>query len=391
MKSIISIRNAIKPYLIIVSFLSIALSPFTVTSEAIALEQEWQVENATKEVEIRGYTRSIKSATISSEVNGRVVKVNYEIGDTIKAAPKLESNNNFAPFAEIDTTFVDFEIQSTKIAISKIKTQLKQIDSRIAYLRKEFRRKEELFTKGRATEVIRDAASQELEQAVLERETVKQSEETLDVSLNQLIERKKRHTIWGNAGWIVTAKKVEAGEMIQAGIPIGVIHDFRELVVPLSLSNEELDAIKGLGRTFKAALDNQTVKASIYYINPDFNEQTRKTEIKLLINHNSEKSKPKEKDNPIADNNQIEGGNGSDFEHRGGLSFILPLSVKTEGLKIPAKAVQNRYENPKIYVKGKTEPLSINILDKAGEYLIVAEQPDLLPNMILIEPPAKKE
>ncbi|MBF0230106.1 MAG: HlyD family efflux transporter periplasmic adaptor subunit [Desulfamplus sp.] len=368
MKSIISIINAIKSYLTIVFLLSIVLSPCTVTSEVVAGEQEWQVENATKEVEIRGYTRSIKSATISSEVGGRVVKINYEIGDTIKAAQKLESNNNFAPFAEIDTTFVDFEIQSTKIAILKIKTQLKQINSRIAYLRKEFRRKEELFTKGRATEVIRDAASQELEQAILERETVKQAEESLDVSLDQLIEKKKRHTIWGNAGWIVTAKKVEAGEMIQAGIPLGVIHDFRQLVVPLSLSNEELEAIKDLGKNFKATLANQTVTASIYYINPDFNEQSRKTEIKLLIDNN---------------------GSGSNFEHRGGLSFILPLSVKTEGLKIPAQAVQNRYENPKVYVKGKAEPLSINILDKAGEYLIIAQQPELLPNTILIEPPVK--
>ncbi|MBF0243376.1 MAG: HlyD family efflux transporter periplasmic adaptor subunit [Desulfamplus sp.] len=329
------------------------------TSQAHASEdKEWRVESATKDVEIRGYTRSIKYRTIASEVSGKIVKVNYEVGDAIKSAP----------FAEVDTTFIDFEIQSTKIAIAKTDTQLKQIDSRIAYLKKEFIRKEELFKKGRATEVIRDAASQELDQANLERQAVRQAKESLDVALNQLIERKKRHAIWGQSDWVVTQKMVEVGEIIQAGSALGVIHDFRQLVVPLSLSNDELQAIKRLGENFEALIENEPAVASIYYINPDFNEQSRKTDLKLII---------------------LDGEKNSKYEHRGGLSFTLPLSVQTEGLKISADAVENRYENPKVYIKGELEPVSINIIDRAEEFLIIAEHPKLNQNTILIKPDVK--
>ncbi|MBF0203783.1 MAG: HlyD family efflux transporter periplasmic adaptor subunit [Desulfamplus sp.] len=368
---------------------------------------EWHVEKALKEVELRGYTRSIRSATISSEVSGRVVKVNYEIGDSLNAElensnassskSNLNLNPNLKPFAEIDSVFVNFDIQSTRIAIAKIKTQLKQMDSRIAYLKKEFRRKEELFTKGRATEVIRDAASQELEQAILEREAVRQGEQSLGVTLNQLLEKKNRHTIFGLSDWVVTDRKVEAGEMIQAGMPLGVIQDFRQLVVPLAVSNEELEAIRGKGETFEAILENQRVMASIYYVNPGFNEQTRKTDIKILIKSDDQNNIESDNKNNENDNNKNynktkkSDNKINSFEQRGGLIFVLPVSVRSKGLRVPAEAIQNRYENPKVYVKGKNEPVMITILDRAGDFVTIAENPELPPGTLLSAPPLQEE
>ncbi|MBF0469534.1 MAG: HlyD family efflux transporter periplasmic adaptor subunit [Desulfamplus sp.] len=428
-------------------FLSLPENVAAVDSEDSqdAKNEQWYVEGAIKQVELRGYTRSIRSATISSEVSGRVVKVNYEVGDSLlvlkdaasgtgssssygsgssssgsssflsgsgsandnRSADNLsnDSDSGYVSFAEIDSTFVDFDIQSTKIAIAQTRTRLKQIDSKIKYLKNEFRRKEELFTKGRSTEVVKDAASQELEQAILERETARQSELSLNITLNQLIEKKKRHMISGNSDWVVTDRKVEAGEMVQAGIPIGVIQDFRHLVVPLAVSNEELDSIKELGDIFEATLDNKPVKASIYYVNPAFNEQTRKTDIKMLIINNDENgngshensngeniAKKIDPDGMIdTDEKAVKPERKKGLEHRGGLEFVLPVSVRAKGLRVPVQAVENRYENPKVYVKGKAEPVMITVVDKSEGFIVIAEHPELAPGTVLTTPAVQQE
>lgn len=335
-----------------------ALTLFTCLSMhlSLAMAGEWLVEKATKDVELRGYTRSIKTVVISSEVTGRILKLNYEVGDTIGKKK----------FAEIDSTFVDFDIQSTRVAVSKLKTRVKKMDSRIAYLKKEFQRKEQLFTKGRITEVIRDAASQDLDQALLDREALIIEQRSLNVTLKQLLEKKARHTITGFSQWMVTDRKVEAGEVIQAGMPLAVIQDFRQMLVPLAVSNDELEGIHEKIETDReeslgAKVNGQPVKVSIYYINPDFDEQSRKTNIKLLIH-------------------------GYPNKQRGGLGFVLPLSVRSRGLKVPAKAVLNRYQNPKVFVQGRIEPVMVTILDAFNSSLIIADHPELSPGSLLSDP-----
>ena len=76
------------------------LSPFY----ASAMEEgRLVVSQAEKEVTLMGYTRTIKSQTVSPEVAGKIVKINYDTGDAI--ADK--------PFMEIDPTFTDYEIERT--------------------------------------------------------------------------------------------------------------------------------------------------------------------------------------------------------------------------------------------------------------------------------------
>lgn len=316
---------------------------------------EMRVEKAVKEVVLRGYTRSIKTATISSEVSGRIIKVSYEIGDTISREP----------LAAIDPTFIDLDIQSTRIALSGVDTQLQKIQSRISYLAKEFQRKEQLFSKGRATEVIRDAALQELDQARLEEESIQQEKQTLNVRYQQLQEKKERHAVTAPADWIVTQKMVEAGEIVQPGMPMAVIQDFRQLVIPLSLSNEELQGIHRKGKRFEAMLEDKPVQASIYYVNPEFNEQTRKIQIKLLIQDYPE-------------------------PHRGGLRFVLPVLVESDGLRIPAAAVISRYDNPKVLIKGGKTAIPVTILDTVEQFVTISHDPRLSIGMILTDPKGRQ-
>ncbi len=318
------------------------------------LAEAWQVEKAFKEVKLQGYTRSIKTAVLSAEVTGKLLHLNYDVGDVI-GKKKL---------AQIDPTFVNFQIKATRVALARIKIQSKKIVSRIKYLTREFQRKETLFSKGRTTEVIRDAASQELDQAQLELETIKQEKLSLEVTLAQLGETKARHGVWGPEQWMVTEKKVEEGEVIQAGMPLAVVQDFRQLVVPLAVSNDELGGILEKGETFTGMLENRSVMVGVDHINPAFDEKTRKIKIQLII--------------PDAG-----------MPHRGGLRLVMPVLSRIQGLKIPVVAVVNRYANPRVFVKGKKESMGITILDTQGAFLIIAETPGVEPGIVLVDPGEK--
>ncbi len=320
-----------------------------------AQAQTWLVEKATKTVMIRGYTRSAKTAVISSEASGKLLKLNVDVGDLLGKEP----------LAQIDPTFLDFEIRGTRVALARLKTRIKMIDSRIVFLTKEHGRKETLYTKGRATEVMRDAAVQELDQAILELEAATRETGSLDVTLEQLLEKRSRYFVKGPEGWVVTEKTVEAGEVIQAGQPLAVVRDFRQLVVLLAVSNDELAGIQQKGERFKSILEGRPVMASLDYINPGFDETTRKIPIRLLIHDYDEL-------------------------HRGGLRFEFHVTKPSRGLKIPKAAVLNRYDNPKVFKADNSGPVRITVLDSSDGHLIIADNPELPIGTSLTLPPGKQ-
>ncbi len=319
------------------------------------MAQTWLVEKAFKEVNLRGYTRSIKTAVISAEVTGKLLRLNYDVGDVIGKED----------LARIDPTFVDFEIKSTRVALEQIKIRIKKITSRITFLTREFQRKETLFAKGRTTEVIRDAAAQELDQAVLELGAIRQEERSLAVTLDQLEEKKARHGVRGPEKWVLTEKKVEVGEVVQAGMPLAVVQDFTQLVVPLAVSADELEGILEKKNSFTGLLEDHPVQVGVDHISPEFDETTRKIRIQLII--------------PDAG-----------MPHRGGLRFMLPVRCRIPGMKIPSVAVVNRYANPRVFVKGGEEPTPITILDTVGEDFIVAETAGIQAGTLLTDGPGEK-
>lgn len=304
---------------------------------------------AEKEVTLMGYTREHKAMNVFSEVPGKILRVNYDVGDAVGAAP----------FVELDTTFVDLDIATTEKSIGRLDVALKQAESRVAYLDKEFWRIDTLYKGDRATEVRRDAAAQDLEQARLERDSMELQLRELKTRLEELRERKLRHLIEVPRGWVVTGRAVESGEVIQVGVPLGRASDFRKLVVPLSVGFDELEAIRALPRRFGAELEGEPVKAMVNWINPEFDEKTRKRAIEILITEY--------------------GGPGA-----GGLRFTLPLRVRTEGILVPKAAIIERYENPRVRVKSTGEVVKVIVTGESGRFAIVAHDDRIAPGTELL-------
>ncbi len=310
-----------------------------------------EVQPARQTVHLKGYTRSKNVMAVSSEVRGRVTAVNYETGDTAGSRP----------FIEVDPTFIDLRIAGMRRSLEQMEIAMERNRSRTAYLEKEFQRIDILHQGDRATEVRRDAALEELNQAKLEGRSLAAEKASLEITLTELREEKKRHSIHVPSGWIITERMVEAGEVIAPGISLGRAADFHSLVVPLAVSPDELDGLKTLPERFDAVLENEPAKASIRWINPEFDESTRKIAIELILHDISE---PK----------------------RGGLRFSVPVDVRVEGLWVPKDAVVSRYENPRVTIKATGEVVNLMVIGETGGYLIVADSGKLEPGMELSPP-----
>lgn len=299
------------------------------------------VQPALKEITLTGYTRGDTTLMVSAEVSGKVLQVNYDVGDPI----------GDAPFFEIDPTFIDFQIDSVRQSIKKIEAARKRNRSRTAYLKKEFQRFDRLHKGERATEVRRDAALEEYTQSNLEGNTLAAEKAGLEVTLAELQERKRRHQIHAPEGWIVVARMAEPGEIIAPNVPLARTADFQRLAIPLAVSGEELSAIQAKPPVFDAQLEGAPVKAQVAWINPEFNEETRKLAIELkLVDY--------------------------DGERRGGLRFSLPLQVAAEGLWVPKRAVLSRYDNPRVRLAATGEAVNIMVLGESNDHLIIAPGAD---------------
>ena len=313
-------------------------------------EKKIFVSGAQKSITLTGYTRCSKSVTLSSEISGKAVRVNYQIGDVIGTKP----------FVEIDPTFIKHKIKAKKIQIKQFESRIGRLNSQIALLKKQYKRMLALRNDKYVSEAKYDGAIQELKASELEQTILKYEKAMIKVELNRLVDEMKRYNVRCFKGGIVTACQVESGEFIQAGKPFAEISDYNTLVVPFSVSERELTALNSMPKTLNGKIENKPVKASINYINPRFNEKTRKHDIELKIS-------------------------GKGFAKRGGLKFSTEIMVDTEGLLIPGSAIMNRYGNPKVKLKKSDEYVSVMILGESGGNLIVTENEKLHPGVELVK------
>ncbi len=305
------------------------------TANAQSLDNLY-VKQAYKEVLLTGFTRSVRHITVSSEVNGKVIGVNYEEGDVIKDQP----------FIEIDPTFINLSIKAWKNTINRTNVKIQSIKSRIDYLEKEYKRVNSLFKKSLVSEEMRDEIRQDLDQAKFDVSFTVNEKRSLEIELKELEERRKRYTINMPEGFVITQKNIEPGDIIEVGKELARVSDYRQLVVPLSVSREQLKALEEFGSGFHAMVEGKEVDASIKWLNPAFDDKTRKFKIELEIKN-------------------YEG------YHRGGLQFTVSLKIPDQGIMIPKAAVIERYDHPKVELMNG-DIVNLILLEESADFLIAA-------------------
>lgn len=314
---------------------------------AVWAQDSLTVTEARKSVTLTGYTRSRAKQTLASEVAGKVLKVHYDVGDSI----------HLKPFVEIDTTFIDFQIEHTQQTLAKLNVAGSRNASQVAFLEKEFKRVDTLHQDNVATLAKWEGAAEQLDQARLALQTTDVEINALKIQLKELKERRKRHKVVAPPGWVIVQRQVEPGEIIAAGTPLGQAADFTRLVVPLFVSGTELAAIQQLN-PLKVLVDGRPARAVLNWINPDFDERTRKLAVELAL---------------VDFKGQV----------RGGLLTELTFHVPTEGMMVPKAAVTRRYDNPSVVLKADGQSVPISILGESGNYILISDTAALRPGMEL--------
>ncbi|MFP4308683.1 MAG: efflux RND transporter periplasmic adaptor subunit [Desulfococcaceae bacterium] len=308
----------------------------------VSARETVRVEPARKKIELTGFTRSAAVMTLAPEVSGRVASVHYDVGDAVGEIP----------FVEIDPTFIDFQIQAIREALKQVEAAKEKNESSVAFNKKELARYQRLLRADGATEVQRDQAQENLNQARLDAARLAAETAELEVKLAEQLERKARHQLFAPEGWVLIDRRVEPGELVDAGTPVGRAADYRTLTVPLAVSGAELDAIREMPEVFEARLEGEPVETRLGWVNPEFDERTRKLAVELLLEN-------------------------YDGPRRGGLRFSLPLQVPAEGVWIAKSAVVNRHENPRVTLKTGGETVNIMVLGESDGHFIVAKDPRL--------------
>lgn len=311
------------------------------TAGSVGAEDALTVKTALKSITLNGYTRSRAKQVLSSEVAGKVLKVNYDVGQAIGKEP----------FLEIDPTFIDFQIEQTQLSLQKLMVANTRAESQKDYLQKEFKRIDRLRQGNVATLAKWEAAAEELKQAELALQTTDVEIKTLSIQLKELTERRRRHKLMAPEGWIVVERKVEPGEIIAAGTPLGQMADFTQMVIPLFVSGNQLASIRKFEK-ISVKVEGKKAQAKLNWVNPEFDERTRKLAVELAL---------------------------VDFtkEVRGGLLTELTIQVDTDGLMVPQAAVSRQYNNPNVVVKKSGKTVPITILDEDKGNVIIANTKQL--------------
>ncbi|MCI4625807.1 MAG: HlyD family efflux transporter periplasmic adaptor subunit [Candidatus Magnetoovum sp. WYHC-5] len=307
------------------------------------------VKEGGKEVIISGYTRADTTVTVSAEVSGKILRLNYNEGQPVDKKPLVE----------IEPTFIDFEIKSTRQMLNQLDIRIKSIQSKINYLSKEFQRYDALYKKDTIAESKRDNAAQELEQARHELNSAQVERTSKKITLDELTERRTRYTINIPKGYVITEKLVEPGAFVQIGTQLAKVSDYSTMVVPLFVSNEELKAFKTLTKTFDVTVEGKGAIARINWINPLFDEKNRKLNMELaIVNYDGEK--------------------------RGGLKVSVRLKLNIDGVLIPEAALKKGYENPTVTIKEGAQTVHVVIIDKINGDFVVGADNRLKPGTVLL-------
>ena len=255
---------------------------------------------ATRPLVFSGFTRARAKLRLVSEVAGRCLKVNYDVGGAI--GPK-------GVFAVLDDTFTRLDLGANRV-------EQKRLVSRVAYLDKDAARYRNLVKRGSEAPSKLDRLDEDLTQARLQLEALKTQAAILR-------ERLVRHVIKAPPGWRVIERWVEPGSWVGVGGQVALLGDFRTLLVPLALSPDEFAILAKQAKQIKVSLPHLgvSVPAKLERLSPAFDPTTRKIAVELEL------------------------GPGVSYK-RGGLRVELTLTAPdpSGAVLLPPGAVTERYQ-----------------------------------------------
>jgi RND family efflux transporter MFP subunit len=206
-----------------------------------------------------GVVEAVKQSTVAAQISGRVVAVNFDVGDRVKKGQVI---------VRIDATEVNQ-------AYAASQAQVAQADATLRNAKAQFERTQKLVEQKFVSPAALDKAQSDFQAA-------KAQLAAAEAGSGQAAATKSYANVVAPYGGVVSARHVELGEMVLPGKPLMTGFDPGELRVTASMPQQHLDAVRKLGRAsveFPAL--NKRVQASKMAILPAADSLTHTTQVRL--------------------------------------------------------------------------------------------------------------
>ena len=206
-----------------------------------------------------GVVEAVKQSTVAAQISGRVVAVNFDVGDKVKKGQVI---------MRIDATEVNQ-------AYAASQAQVAQADATLRNAKAQFERTQRLVEQKFVSAAALDKAQADYLAAQAQRAAA-------EAGGGQAAATRSYANVVAPYSGVVSARHVELGEMAVPGKPLMTGFDPGELRVTANLPQYQLDAVRKLARAsveFPAL--NKRIEASRMAILPAADSQTHTTQVRL--------------------------------------------------------------------------------------------------------------
>ncbi len=295
---------------------ALAALPFPVgTVEFREVDQTYAAE---------GLVEAVKQSTISAQISGRIVELNFDVGDYVKQGQVI---------ARIDESVVGAQAAGSQAQVAQARALLENA-------RAQYERSKQLF----AQKFISQAA---LDKATAEYKAAQAQAAASLAGAGEAAATRRFATLVAPYSGVVSARHVEVGEMAMPGKPIMTGFDPKDLRVEVSVPEYKLPAVRALARaTVELPAIHKWVKATRVTILPAADARTHATRVRLDLPEDSHEIYP-------------------------GMFARAHFAVgRAQKLLVPAQAVLRRSELTAVYVvdaKDNVQLRQIRVGEPVGE------------------------
>jgi RND family efflux transporter MFP subunit len=208
-----------------------------------------------------GVVEAVKQSTVAAQISGRVVAVNFDVGDSVKKGQVI---------VRIDPTEVNQVYAASQ-------AQVAQADAALRNAKAQYERTQRLVEQKFMSAAAMDKAQADYHAA-------KAQLAAAEAGGGQAAATRAYATVIAPFGGVVSARHVELGEMAVPGKPLMTGFDPRELRVTASLPQHQLDAVRKLaGGSVEFPALKKRVQAARLTILPAADAQTHTTQVRLEL------------------------------------------------------------------------------------------------------------
>lgn len=280
-------------------------------------------------ITITGKLEGIVDITLTSEISGKIIELNKELGDWVDKGEEI---------GKIDNTDYQLRVTQAEAALTAAQANLKSA-------RLQYQNSSELYEKQQISEI-------EFNQAENGFENAKSAVQNAKAGLQQAQRNLENSKFTAPVAGRITQLNIEVGEYVGMGAPVANIVDVREMIVNSGVGVNEIGAIKR-GNTVEVVCENEQVTTTGKIIGKGIKQMTNSSNypVKIKLANPDKKLYP-------------------------GMVVDIKIKVNTyqNAIYLPFNSLIQQYDKNYVYVvKGdKAEKIELTIAKEVNGNVIIA-------------------